>query len=100
MNKAQIRKGQPVLTGVLKYFPDAIKYVAEVSVGGNKQHMPGDPLHRDRTKSVDEGDSCARHLIDSGTFDDDGIRHSGKVAWRALALLQKEIEADKLSTDK
>ena len=30
-----------------------------------------------------------------GTFDDDGIRHSTKVAWRALANLQKELEETK-----
>jgi hypothetical protein len=33
-----------------------------------------------------------RHFLERGTVDDDGIRHSTKVAWRALALLQKELE--------
>ena len=28
-----------------------------------------------------------------GTVDSDGIRHSAKVAWRALAMLEREIEA-------
>jgi hypothetical protein len=31
-----------------------------------------------------------------GTIDNDGVRHSAKVAWRALANLQKEIENEKL----
>jgi hypothetical protein len=51
-------------------------------------------MHWDRSKSGDELDALARHLIDAGTVDTDGIRHSTKVAWRALANLQKEIEAE------
>jgi hypothetical protein len=31
--------------------------------------------------------------MDAGTVDTDGVRHSTKVAWRALANLEKEIEA-------
>ncbi|KAF1711076.1 hypothetical protein CSC70_03885 [Pseudoxanthomonas kalamensis DSM 18571] len=34
-----------------------------------------------------------------GTVDTDGVRHSAKVAWRALALLQKEIEAALVHVD-
>jgi len=30
--------------------------------------------------------------MERGTYDTDGIRHSAKLAWRALALLQKELE--------
>jgi len=82
----------PVFTGVLKYFPDAIKEVSKVSLQGNKQHHPEKPLHWARSKSSDELDALTRHLIDAGSLDDDGIRHSAKVAWRALANLQKEIE--------
>ena len=82
----------PVFTGVLKYFPDAIKEVSKVSLQGNKQHHPEKPLHWDRSKSSDELDALTRHLIDAGSLDDDGMRHSAKVAWRALANLQKEIE--------
>jgi hypothetical protein len=36
-----------------------------------------------------------RHLLERGTLDTDGIRHSAKVAWRAMAMLQKEIEAER-----
>lgn len=91
---AEERKKRPVFTGVLKYFPDAIKEVARVSLKGNEQHHPDKPLHWDRSKSTDELDALARHLIDAGTIDDDGIRHSAKIAWRALANLQKELERD------
>ena len=69
--------------------------VARVSLAGNKQHHPDKPLHWDRTKSTDDLDALSRHLIDAGKIDSDGIRHSAKVAWRALANLQKEIENEK-----
>tara|TARA_R110002020_G_scaffold436025_1_gene646230 strand:- start:77 stop:361 length:285 start_codon:yes stop_codon:yes gene_type:complete len=88
------RKKIPVYSGVLKYFPDAIIEVARCSYAGNNQHNPDKPLHWDRSKSGDELDALARHLLESGTIDSDGIRHSAKVAWRALANLQKEIEKD------
>jgi len=88
------RKKIPVYSGVLNYFPDAIKEVARCSYKGNKQHNPHKRLHWDRSKSGDELDALARHLLQVGTFDNDGIRHSAKVAWRALANLQKEIEND------
>jgi hypothetical protein len=90
---AKARKAIPLATGVLDYFPNALCAVAECSRIGNEQHNPGQPLHWDRSKSGDEADALVRHLLDRGTLDTDGIRHSAKVAWRALALLQKEIEA-------
>ena len=86
------RKAIPVASGCLDYFPNALLAVAELSRIGNEQHNPGAPLHWDRTKSQDEADALLRHLIDRGKIDTDGVRHSAKVAWRALALLQKEIE--------
>lgn len=88
------RKAIPLCTGVLDYFPDALAAVAEVSRVGNEQHNPGEPLHWDKSKSTDEADSLLRHLRDRGRFDSDGMRHSAKVAWRALALLQREIDAE------
>src|SRR5881628_857767 len=91
---AQERKNHPIFTGVLKYFPDALLEVAELSKIGNDQHNPGEPLHWDRSKSQDQGDALVRHQLDAGTRDSDGVRHSAKVAWRALAQLQLEIEAD------
>jgi hypothetical protein len=98
MNKlptdAKERKNIPIGTGVLDYFPDALAEVARVSLVGNKQHRPGEPLHWDKTKSTDEADALIRHFLERGTVDSDGVRHSGKLAWRALALLQREIEKD------
>lgn len=87
-----IRKDFPVFSGFIKYFPDAIMEVANLSKMANEQHNPGTPVHWDRAKSGDELDALSRHLIQAGTFDTDGLRHSAKVAWRALANLQKEIE--------
>ena len=89
---SQERKDRPVFSGVLNYFPDAIAYVAMISKIGNDKHNPGQPLHWSRDKSSDHKDCCARHLIDAGHFDPDGIRHSGYLAWRALANLQIELE--------
>lgn len=90
--KSERRKATPIYSGVLMYFPDAIKAVARCSQAGNDQHHPEKPLHWDRNKSTDELDALTRHLMEAGTMDDDGIRHSAKVAWRALANLQKELE--------
>lgn len=86
------RKGIPLYSGLLKYFPDALCAVAEVSRVGNEQHNPGQPLHWDRTKSMDQHDCLLRHLLEAGTIDTDGVRHSAKLAWRALAALQLELE--------
>lgn len=86
------RKATPLATGFLDYFPDAAVAVATLSRIGNDQHNPGKPLHWDRSKSTDEADCLLRHFLERGTIDTDGVRHSAKVAWRAMALLQKEIE--------
>lgn len=87
------RKETPIYSGVLAYFPDAIAEVARVSYEGNKQHNgPDAPLHWDRMKSTDHLDCISRHMLDHGSVDDDGMLHSAKLAWRALALLQTEIE--------
>jgi len=88
------RKAIPIARGVLDYFPDAIAAVAEVSRVGNEQHNPGQPMHWAKEKSTDHADCVARHLIERGKLDVDGLRHSAKLAWRALALLQTELEAE------
>lgn len=88
------RKDFPIVTGVVDYFPLALMAVAEVSVKGNIQHNPGQPLGWAKEKSTDEVNTLLRHLVDRGKRDTDGTRHSAKVAWRALANLQREIEAD------
>jgi hypothetical protein len=92
------RKKIPIYSGVLKYFPDAIAAVAAVSFAGNEQHNPGEPLHWARHKSTDQEDTLARHLMEAGSIDSDGHRHSAKAAWRALAILQLEIEAARAVT--
>lgn len=88
------RKDIPLVRGLLDYFPAALAAVAEVSRIGNEQHNPGEPIHWARGKSTDHADCVVRHLVERGTLDSDGVRHSAKVAWRALALLQEELEAD------
>ena len=88
------RKQYPISSGVLDYFPDAIVALANLSWRGNDQHNPGQPLHWAREKSGDEADTMLRHFLQRGTVDSDGVRHTAKMAWRALALLQKEIEAE------
>lgn len=88
------RKGIPLARGLLDYFPAALAEVAVVSKKGNDQHNPGQPMFHARGKSTDHADCIVRHLVDRGTKDTDGMRHSAKVAWRALALLQEELEAD------
>lgn len=97
---AQERKQRPVATGVLDYFPDALVELAHCSWVGNEQHNPGTSMRWDRSKSGDESDALIRHFLERGTVDSDGIRHSAKAAWRALALLQKEIEAERLTSSK
>lgn len=88
----QRRKEIPIARGVFDYFPNALAEVARVSFVGNQQHNPGEPLHWERNKSTDHADCIARHLIERGTVDDDGLLHAAKLAWRALALLQIELE--------
>jgi hypothetical protein len=88
------RKTIPIASGVLAYFPDAIAAIAHVSWVGNNQHNPGQPLHWDRSKSTDHADCLMRHFMQRGTMDVDGQRHTAKVAWRALAMLQEEIEKE------
>ena len=90
------RKDAPVFSGVLRYFPRALVAVGELSRKGNEQHNPGKPMHWDRSKSTDEHDALTRHLLEAGAVDSDGVRHSVKVAWRALAALEKELEKAEL----
>lgn len=89
-NEATKRKGTPVFSGVLSYFPDAVKEVSKCSLAGQKQHNHGDTLYWDKSKSTDNSDALVRHLIDHSVnpVDDDGVLHLAKVAWRALAVLQ------------
>lgn len=87
------RKKFPMARGLLDYFPDALAEVAKVSYLGNEKHNPGQPMHHARGKSADHADCIIRHLVGRGGFDGD-IRESAALAWRALALLQEELEAE------
>lgn len=100
------RKQYPVTTGVLDYFSAAIAEVAKISYYGNMKHNPGLELHWSRDKSADHADTVGRHLIERGGkyefkyVDEKGaeqvvlLRHSASLAWRAMALLTEELEAE------
>jgi hypothetical protein len=79
------RKTYPLYSGVLQYFPDALAAVAHHSYLGNEKHNPGQPLHWARGKSDDHLDAAARHLVEGDLVG---------LAWRALAALQLQREAD------
>lgn len=94
---AEARKKIPLYSGVIAYFPDALMEVAKVSQVGNDQHNKGEALHWAREKSTDQMDCVLRHITDDARgeiFDDDGMRHKAKAAWRILAQLQLDIEKD------
>ena len=93
VSEAQKRKDTPVFSGVLKYFPNALKEISKCSKAGNDQHHPDKPLHWDMAKSKDEYDALTRHLIDHtiDPMDTDGILHLTKVAWRGLAGLERYL---------
>lgn len=89
------RKNIPLATGLLDYFPAALAAVANVSFVGNEKHNPGQPLHHARGKSMDHADCIMRHLLERGSVDaGTKLRHSAEMAWRALALLQEELEKE------
>lgn len=91
---ALARNEYPMADGLLYYFPAALAEVARVSKIGNDQHNPGQPMHWARGKSTDHANKIIRHQLEAGTRDVDGTLHSAKVAWRALAQLQEELERD------
>ena len=97
MEEAKRRKMTPMFSGCLAYFPDALAQVAQNSMVGHYQHNdPTEPMYWDRSKSADELDAIIRHLADHSKdpYDADGRLHLSKVAWRALAMLQKFIEEE------
>lgn len=97
------RKRMPIFDGCLLYFPDALLAVSECSLIANEQHNPGEPLRWARGKSMDQFNTGLRHTLDHrlGTrYDTDGIRHLAKAAWRALAALQLDIEAERAEKTK
>lgn len=102
------RKSLPVFDGVIAYFPDAILEIAKVSLIGNAQHNPSEPLYWARGKSMDQRNTILRHMMDAYCFEqevneappevlaalgfDEGPLHLANAAWRALAALQLACE--------
>lgn len=92
------RKALPIWTGCLMYFPDVWAEIAKVSKVGNDQHNPGEPLHWERGKSMDQMNTAIRHMLDHGSgnlFDVKGEYHLAKAIWRLCAELQLTIEKDR-----
>jgi len=91
---ADERKAIPIYTGFICYFPDAIAEVAKLSKRGGDQHNPGERLYWDRSKSGDECDALARHLVGTATAEslDEELADATAVAWRSMANLQKLCE--------
>lgn len=85
------RKNFPLATGLFDFFPDALLAVAEISrINNDRQIGEGQPLKWGR--ATNNADALLRHFMDRGEFDSDGVRHSAALAWRALALLQQELD--------
>ena len=87
------RKGIPMFSGLLKYFPSALASVAQVSRVCNDKHNPDMPLQWSKENSNDHQDALLRHLVDAAENPEardpeDGTLLAAKVAWRALAHLQ------------
>jgi hypothetical protein len=86
---AEERKGIPIFSGFLNYFPLAVAAVARHSKRANEKHNPGQPLHWAREKSTDQEDCIGRHLIDIETVNADGeYEDATALVWRALAKLE------------
>lgn len=91
---ADKRKQYKVCTGFLMYFPNACLAAGKLSVDGNDQHNPGEPLHWDSDKSVGTGDEIVRHLIeglDSAKKGEDATKALASVFWRAGELLERYL---------
>lgn len=89
----QARKEVPLARCLFDYFPNALAAVAAVSFQGNKQHNGDSEPFWAYDKSTDEADCLLRHFAERGDVDTDGLPHSSKVAWRALAMLERELVA-------
>lgn len=94
---AAARKAVPIYSGCVRYFPHALAAVAQLSRIGNDQHNPGQPLHWAKEKSTDELDCLMRHMVDAVIDpqhrDADGVLAAVKMAWRALANLERLHDA-------
>lgn len=84
------RKAEPIYTGCVMYFPDALAAVSRVSNKANAKHNgPDAPLHWSRGKSSDQMDAAVRHIMEPEVIDPDtGEIALSHAAWRILAQLQ------------
>lgn len=90
---SQERKGDPIYSGCIMYFPDALAAISRVSVSGNIKHNPGEPLHWARGKSMDQLDAAVRHTITPEVVDEEtGEVELAQAGWRILAQLQLSEE--------
>ena len=107
----EARKNIPLYFFLTRYFPKALVQVTKVCVAGNVQHNPElapTDINWARGKSTDQLNTAMRHLMDhatQGPFDQEppevlaaidqpeGTYHLAKAAWRILAALELEIEA-------
>lgn len=88
------RKNEPVHSGVVAYFPRAVRAIARVSKRGNDKHNPGQPVHWSKDKSTDHPDCAARHALTPYEIDPEtGELHLAHKAWRTLAWLETVLEA-------
>lgn len=108
--KHDARKALPLYDFFTRYFPDALVELVKVSVVGNAQHNPGEPMHWARGKSMDQLNTAQRHIMDHGAghvfdeSDDERVpgmrtRHLAKAAWRLLAEIQLACERDAAPTE-
>jgi hypothetical protein len=108
------RKGMPIFKLITRYFPKALREVTKVSVANNVRYNPDkDPfdINWARGKSADQLGSSLRHMlereVDGKVFEDvppevtavtgiEKVYVLAENAWRALAALEIEIEAQEV----
>lgn len=80
----QQRKAIPVYSAFMRFFPRAIVAVTKMSMEGQAQHnADGDSIKWIRSASSDDKDALMRHVLEEDW---------AKVAWRAMAILEKHLE--------
>jgi len=84
-NDSASRKQYALSSGLFDYFPAALAAVAKHSFLSNEKHNPGEPVHWSRGKSADHLDAALRHIME---------RDLEGAAWRILAALQMQLEAE------
>jgi hypothetical protein len=95
------RKEFPLYSGCIRYFPNALAAMAQLSLIANAQHSPGKKLHWAKGKSRDETDARQRHILDEAMaengeipwHDSDGVHHAVKSLWRAAARVERLHDA-------